>query len=217
MGSSLVAGMGTPPMKRPYVVGLTGGIANGKSTVAQYFQALGVPWVSADRIGKRLTEPGSPYLKAITEHFGKAILHPDGTLDRSRLRTLIFNQMLEKKWLENLLHPAIESNMLEEIKKIKAPYCLAEIPLLVETGKPLFVDRVLVIDVIEPTQVARLQQRDGIALSTAKHWLTQQSSRATRLQQADDILSNEGSLAALKKQVKILHQKYCQLADKHRQ
>ncbi|MDP6534810.1 MAG: dephospho-CoA kinase [Gammaproteobacteria bacterium] len=196
-----------------FVVGLTGGIGSGKSTVAEYFQALGVCLVDADLIARDVVEPGSAALDSIAQHFGSSILLQTGNLDRSQLRHIVFSQPQEKDWLEGLLHPLIGQCMQSRIANCKSLYCLLVSPLLLETDQKKLVDRVLVVDVSESNQLARTLARDGGDESTIRAIIDSQISRQTRLQHADDVLDNEQSLGRLNSAVATLHNKYLELAN----
>jgi dephospho-CoA kinase len=193
-------------------VGLTGGIASGKSTVAQVFAELGVPVIDADRIARRVVEPGSPGLQGVIARFGAGFLAPDGTLDRRALRELIFKDSDAKRDLEGILHPLIRAQMQRQAEATTGPYLILEIPLLAESGRPAGVDRVLVVDAAESDQVARLMARDGSSEQQAHAILAAQANRAERLRLADDILQNSGHPADLRHGVKRLHQRYLDLA-----
>lgn len=193
-------------------VGLTGGIASGKSTVAQLFAELGVPVIDADRIARRVVEPGSPGLQRVIVRFGAGFLAPDGTLDRRALRELIFKDSDAKRDLEGILHPLIRAEMQRQAEVTTGPYLILEIPLLAESGRPAGVDRVLVVDAEEPDQIARLRARDGSSEQQACAILAAQASRAERLRLADDILDNSGRPADLRHGVERLHRRYLDLA-----
>lgn len=189
------------------VVGLTGGIASGKTTVANLFQELGVPVIDTDQLAREAVKPGSIALKKIVEHFGQTILTTDNQLNRRCLRDIIFNQPTEKQWLEQLLHPIIRQAVMSNIEKITTPYCIVVIPLLVENNVN-YIDRVLVVDVDEAIQIQRVMTRDDISKDQAQAILNQQATRQQRLAKADDIIQNDNSLAELTKEVQRLHQTY---------
>ena len=194
-------------------VGLTGGIGSGKSTVAELFKKLGVSIIDADEIAHNITEPNTYSFESIVEHFGKAVVK-DKMLDRRALRDIIFNNLKERQWLENLLHPVIREAMKERIIKVDTPYCMLVIPLLAESNKIDFIDRVCVVDVPETLQIKRATQRDRASESDAKAILASQCSREKRLAIADDIIHNDGDLENLKDQVLTLHKKYLSLSEK---
>lgn len=193
-------------------VGLTGGIASGKSTVARLFAALGVPVIDTDDIARDVVAPGSALLAQIRAEFGEAVMAPDGSLDRRALRARVFGATdaatAARRRLEALTHPAIRAEMEARSARAGGPYQILAIPLLVEGGSRSHVDRVLVVDADEATQVRRLQARDGSTLAEARALLAAQADRATRLAAADDVIRNEGDLAALAAQVERLHGAY---------
>ncbi len=194
-------------------VGLTGGIASGKSTVGRLFTELGVPLIDADQVARDVVQPGEPALDAIAEHFGQASLTPEGTLNRPWLRQVIFADPAEKTWLEQLLHPLIFERIRTWLATQTAPYCILESPLLLEGNQKSLVDRVLVVDVPEPLQLERAMARDGSPPETLKAIMAAQSPRSFRLQHADDIILNDRSLEDLKHDVQTLHNHYLRLAD----
>lgn len=192
-------------------IGLTGGIASGKSTVAGMFAARGVPVIDADEIAHRLTRPGEPALREIADAFGADLLH-DGALDRRRLAERVFHNPSDRRRLEAILHPRIRDVMRTEAGRLAAAYCLLVIPLLVETGQRDLVDRLLVVDVDEQTQIDRIRRRDPRSEDEIRAILAAQAPRARRLAAADDVIANTGDLAALESQVENLHHKYLELA-----
>jgi dephospho-CoA kinase len=193
---------------RRYRVGLTGGIASGKSTVANLFAALGVTVVDTDQLAREVVAPGTPLLDAIAGKFGPEVLTADGSLDRAKLRTRIFVDPAEREWLEALTHPAIRALTDTRCDRASGPYCLVAIPLLVETGAADRFDRVLVVDCDPAAQLARLQARDGSTRAEAQRILDAQVSRAARLAAAHDVIRNDGDIAALSTQVERLHRQY---------
>lgn len=199
-----------------YVVGLTGGIGSGKSLIANLFAELGVPIVDADVVARTVVEKGSPLLAKIADHFSESVLNEKGELNRAYLRSYIFAHPTEKEWLNNLLHPAIRTEMLAKMQAVKAPYLLLVVPLLIENQLTTLCDRVLVVDVPMEVQIARTTERDGSALETVKQIIAAQVNRETRLQYADDVIENALPLAQnlvnLKAQVLQLHQRYLSLA-----
>lgn len=188
-------------------IGLTGGIGSGKSTLAELFAAKGIPVLDADLIARDLVEPGQPCLEAITLRFGKELLK-DGRLDRKRLREIVFAEPEQRRWLESLLHPMVYAEMQARIEKLSAPYCLLVIPLLLETGRRGFVDRLLVVDCPVEIQRRRVQLRDGCGAEEIERLLSSQISREERLAAADDIVENAGSAAELPGRVEQLHRRY---------
>jgi dephospho-CoA kinase len=196
-----------------YKVGLTGGIASGKSMAASLFSKLGVPIIDADLIARELVKPGRPALAEIVAAFGKEALATDGKLDRARLRKLIFHNEDLKSRLEAILHPRILQEMHRRAQRVPTPYCILVIPLLIETNQQETVDRVLVIDVPENIQRRRLQTRDGLSEAEIDVALRNQSTRAARLAAANDIIDNRSDVTALRRQIEHYHQKYLSLAS----
>jgi dephospho-CoA kinase len=201
-------------MTRPLRIGLTGGIASGKSTVTQRFAELGVPVIDADVASRSVVEPGKPGLAQVVQQFGVGVLHANGQIDRRALRDLIFKDSALRQALDTILHPLIRAEMEREADQATAPYVVMAIPLLVEGGgSAKRVDRVLVVDADEKLQMARLQARDGSSEEQARAILSSQASRATRLAAADDVLLNTRTVAELRQGVDRLHEKYLQLAQ----
>lgn len=202
---------------RPFRVGLTGGIASGKSTVARLFEALGVPVIDTDLLAREVVAPGQPALARIAERFGHGVLTADGSLDRAALRTLVFADPRARADLEQITHPAIRELLEERSRTAGGAYQIHVIPLLVETGaQQKRVDRVLVVDCSEELQIRRLQARDGSTVEQARSILSAQVSRAARLAVADDVILNEEALEPLRDQVSALHTRYLQLASQAR-
>jgi dephospho-CoA kinase len=189
-------------------IGLTGGIASGKSTVANLFAALGVPIVDTDVLAREVVAPGTPLLRKITDHFGMQVQCGDGSLDRHELRKRIFEDPEQRRWLEALLHPAIRELTDARCKTAAGPYVIVAIPLLVETSGEARFDRVLVVDCEPELQLARLTARDGSTREEAERMLAAQAPRAARLAVADDVIHNDGDLAQLRDQVEKLHFQY---------
>jgi dephospho-CoA kinase len=198
---------------RVYRVGLTGGIASGKSTAAKFFGALGVPILDSDSIAREVVEPGQPPLERLIERFGRSILTPDGHLDRPALRAIVFSDPKARADLEALTHPAIGEAMQSRSAAAGGPYQILVIPLLVEKNLRANVDRVLVIDCEEGQQLRRLQARDGSTLVQAQAILNAQVSRAARLQAADDVIHNDADMSRVRDQVAALHARYLELAQ----
>ncbi len=193
-------------------IGLTGGIGSGKSTVSDIFQSLGVPVIDSDLIAREVVQPGEPGLEGIIQHFGTGILQPDGSLDRQRLRNLVFDDETARKQLEQILHPLIRQRSQQQLATLNTPYAILAIPLLVETGLADSVDRVLVVDCPESVQIERICSRDGINPDQAQAILAAQCSRKQRLEAADDIIDNNQSIDGLTQAVASLHQHYLSLA-----
>ena len=195
-------------------IGLTGGIASGKSTVSQRFIELGVPVIDADVAARAVVLPGTPGLGQIVQRFGEGILSANGELDRRALRELIFNDSASRRDLDAMLHPLIRAHMESQAAAALGPYLVMAIPLLVEGGSSRErIDRVLVVDVDEDEQLERAQTRDGISMQQARAILGSQASRAARLAAADDVLLNAGTVAELRQAVDRLHQEYLKLAQ----
>lgn len=199
------------------VIGLTGGIAAGKTAVADRFAALGAAIIDADALSRTVVAPGSDGLQAVIDTFGRTILGEDGTLDRDRLRRHIFSDDAARDALERILHPRIRALVDQRIAATRQrddPYCITVIPLLFETGMDSRCDRVLVVDAPEAAQIARLQARDDTDEATARSILERQSGRQQRLQRADDIIDNGDDISsdALGARVETLDREYRRLA-----
>lgn len=194
-----------------FKIGLTGGIASGKTTIEQLFQKLGVPVLDADLIARDLVEPNKPAFASIIGHFGSSFIK-DGCLDRAMLRKLIFNDPLERKWLESILHPLIYSELQERSNNLESDYCIMVIPLLLENGRSDFVNRILLVDCPEYMQHQRLASRDGLNDEEISKILAAQMKRQDRLKAADDILENINDIEQLFCQVKELHKTYSSMA-----
>ena len=201
---------------RAYRVGLTGGIASGKSTAAKFFGALGVPILDSDQIARDVVEPGQPPLGQLVERFGPSILTPDGHLDRPALREIVFSDPMARADLEALTHPAIGAAMEARSAAAGGPYQILVIPLLVEKNLSAHVDRVLVVDCEEQLQLKRLRAREGSTLEQARAILNAQASRAARLKAADDVIHNDTDMNAVREQVAALHARYLDLAQQPR-
>jgi dephospho-CoA kinase len=197
---------------RPFRVALTGGIASGKSTVADLFAALGVPVIDTDVIAREVVEPGRPALAQVAEAFGADVLDADGRMDRKRMRERIFTDADARRRLQAILHPAIRAEMERQSQAAGGPYQVLVIPLLAEGGRRDHVDRVLLVDVPEELQIQRVMWRDGVSHQQAQASLDAQATRAQRLEMADDVLRNTGRVDDLREQVAKLHQRYLALA-----
>jgi len=195
------------------IIGLTGGICSGKSTVATLFAELGTPVIDADIIARELVEPGQPALQEIITQFGSEILDSGGKLDRNLLRNRIFSHTEDRKKLEAILHPRIRERMAVLTRNTQAPWCIQVIPLLIETGQAKHVNHVLVVDASEADQKRRLAQRDHSNAEQIAAMLDIQTDRQQRLQMADDVINNNGTLDELHKQVIHLHHKYALLSQ----
>ena len=201
---------------RAFRVGLTGGIASGKSTAANYFGALGVPILDSDQVAREVVEPGQPSLERLVERFGRSILTSDGHLDRPALREIVFSDPKARADLEALTHPAIGAAMEARSAAAGGPYQILVIPLLVEKNLGSHVDRVLVVDCDEQRQIARLRERDGSSAQQAQAILDAQVPRVVRLKAADDVITNDSDRRAVEKQVATLHTRYLKLAAQPR-
>ncbi|HUO82872.1 MAG TPA: dephospho-CoA kinase [Gammaproteobacteria bacterium] len=197
----------------PIRIGLTGGIASGKSLVAEAFAALGVPVIDTDVLARDVVRPGSAALERVAAEFGADVIDTGGALDRARLRELVFGDARRRRRLEALLHPAIVAEMDRRAAESTAPYLLLVIPLLVETGFEGRVDRVLVVDCPEAVQLERLMARDGESAASAQCMLAAQVSRSERLAAADDVIDNSGTREAARANVAALHERYLRLAS----
>jgi dephospho-CoA kinase len=197
---------------RTYRIGLTGGIASGKSTAAKFFGALGVPILDSDQIARDVVEPGQPPLERLVARFGPSILTADGHLDRPALRDIVFSDPMARADLEALTHPAIGAAMEARSAAAGGPYQVLVIPLLVEKNLSSHVDRVLVVDCGEELQLRRLRDRDGSTPEQAQAILGAQAPRAARLRAADDVITNEADMSAVQDQVAALHARYLELA-----
>lgn len=200
----------------PLVVGVTGGIGCGKSTICREFAALGAPVVDTDEVAREVVAPGTAGLAAIVERFGKDILTADGTLDRRRLRSIVFADESSRLWLESLLHPLIRARTAEHVRASAFAYCLVCIPLLVERGGGNRVDRVLVIDCPPETQIARVMARDKLTAPEVEAIMRTQATRAERLAAADDVIENIGDVETVRPAIRALHRQYLDLAQRTR-
>lgn len=196
-------------------IGLTGGIGSGKSTVAEIFARRGTPIIDTDVIARKLVEPGQPALEEIARHFGSSVLDASGQLNRSHLADLVFSNATERSALESILHPRIRVTVMEQLAALDAPYCIVVVPLLLETGSlKTIVDRVLVIDCPEAQQIARVASRDHLSEARIHAVMRAQLTRKERVAQADDVIVNDGDIAALESAVAHLHDRYLALAAK---
>ena len=188
------------------IIGLTGGIGSGKSTVANEFKALGIEVVDADLVAREVVAPGQPALAEIELYFGQEVINGDGELNRAKLRQVIFSSDQKKQWLNNLLHPIIREALLTQLAQARSQYVILEAPLLLENKLTQYTDFTLVVDVPETLQVERAMQRDNNSRSQIQAIIDAQISRQERRQQADYVIDNsKPDLVALKEQVKMLH------------
>ncbi|WP_296936550.1 dephospho-CoA kinase [uncultured Marinobacter sp.] len=191
------------------VIGLTGGIGSGKSTVARLFGELGVHWVDADDVAREVVEPGTTALAEIAEHFGEDILTSEGSLDRAQLRGIVFEKPEERAWLEALLHPIIREELIRQLspENYQLPYVLLVSPLLLETDQHELVDRIIVIDVPKDVQLERTMARDTNSRAQVERIIAAQMSREDRLARADEVIDNDRPLEDVTRQVRELHER----------
>ncbi|RMN94659.1 Dephospho-CoA kinase [Pseudomonas coronafaciens pv. coronafaciens] len=201
----------THPDQKPWILGLTGGIGSGKSAAAQCFINLGIDTVDADHAARWVVEPGRPALEQIATHFGNGVLQASGELDRGALRKLIFENAEQRRWLEALLHPLINQEIVSHLAKAKSPYAILVSPLLIESGQSRMVKRLLVIDVPQRMQIERTMLRDGSSQEQVEAILKVQIQREDRLRHADDILVNDRDHNWLVSEVERLHHFYLTL------
>ena len=195
------------------IVGITGGIGSGKSAVTDRFEALGVTVVDADLAARVIVEPGRPALDAIADHFGEHLLLEDGNLDRAALRKLVFADEEQRKWLEQLTHPLIGQEILDQLAASTSPYTLLSSPLLLETSQKDLADLLVVVDVPEEVQLARTMARDDNDEAQVRRIMAAQMAREERLSRADIVIDNSRSLAALDDVVAELHKEFLQRAE----
>ena len=199
--------MDSEPVKTARI-GLTGSIGSGKSTVAGIFRRLGIQIIDADQVARELTRPGSREFDRIVEYFGDGIVNPAGNMDRARLGRIVFSDSQKRSVLESILHPPVRERMHRQIKPSVYGYCILEIPLLIETGQYQDMDRVIVVTCKRKTKTERLFTDRGISIATIDRILATQTDEQTRIQCADDVIDNDGTLAELENQVDHLHEKY---------
>lgn len=197
----------------PLIIGLTGGIGSGKSEASKRFAERGVLVVDADVVAREVVEPGKPALMQIAEHFGTDILDAKGSLQRGKLREIIFSNSTEKQWLESLLHPIINAEIRRQLAAATSPYAILASPLLLETRQFELVDRILVIDASEQQQLERASKRDKNNEGQIKVIMQTQLSRQERCARATDIIQNHSSIDELGGQVEKFHQLYLELAQ----
>ena len=197
-----------------FIVGLTGGIGSGKTTVANLFADLGVVLVDADIVAREVVSPGSEGLAVIVEHFGAEILLSDGHLDRSMLRERIFNNDEERLWLNGLLHPLIRETMLKNCKEAQSNYVIMVVPLLFENGLDRLVHRTLLVDISPQLQQQRTMARDDVSAKQVQNIIGSQATRAEKLSKADDVIDNQGEISALKCKVNALNSLYLKICGK---
>ncbi|SFM41699.1 dephospho-CoA kinase [Marinobacter zhejiangensis] len=192
------------------IIGLTGGIGSGKSTVARLFGELGVHWVDADDVARQVVEPGTPALAQIHQHFGDEVITSEGELDRAALRTIVFRDPDQRGWLERLLHPLIRQELQRQLTPSDndLPYTMLVSPLLLETDQQALVKKVVVVDVPVETQVERTMQRDNNDRSQVERIIAAQIPREERLTKADEVIDNRAPLDDVKQQVEAIHKKF---------
>lgn len=195
-----------------FVVGLTGGIGSGKSAVSSRLAEKNIPVIDADIVAREVVEPGEPALATIAKRFGEAVLQKDGTLDRAKLRTIVFANEKQRNWLEQLLHPVIRDRILTTLENLDGPYAVLASPLLLETDQHLLVNHVVVVDVTEAVQINRTIARDNSSEEQVRAIIAAQMSQAERLSRADTVLDNSGDKQLFDKQVATLHKQLLQLA-----
>ena len=198
--------------EQKFIVGVTGGIGSGKTTVTNMFAEKQIDIVDADLVARDVVVPGSEGLLAIEKHFGKSVLNAKGALDRSMLRQIIFADEQKKLLLNNLLHPLIRQEMLNQLAQTSSQYAILSAPLLFENGLDKWVNRSLAVDISEETQLQRTLARDGGNSNTVKNIISSQISRKDRLEKADDIIDNSKDIADLAQQVERLHKQYLDLS-----
>lgn len=194
------------------IVGLTGGIGSGKSTVGKLFARLGVPVISADEIAHELLTHNHAVYQAVSNRFGDSLLDTEQQIDRRKLRNMIFSNPAEKQWLEDLMHPLIKQEIIQHVKNFVYPYCVVEIPLLLEVGWQDLVDRILTIDCSEELQMQRATSRDGNVDPNIAAIIATQITRKERKAASNDVVENSGDLNHLSKRVEDLHHHYLELA-----
>ena len=196
-----------------FSVGLTGGIASGKTTVSDLFAERQVPIIDTDLISRELLQPGERAFRQVIEHFGDSLLDDGGRIDRALLRRIVFNDRREKSWLEAMLHPLIFQRSHDAMSRhTRAAYVMVVIPLLFETNFQALVDRILVVDCPAEIQIDRLIKRDRIDIELARKMLAQQLSNDERVRRAHDVIHNDSDRSGLERQVQQLHEMYLQLA-----
>ena len=199
------------------IVGLTGGIGSGKSTVAEAFRQLGIDTVDADQASRKVVEPGMPALAAIAEHFGGEIIQSDGNLDRAALRQIIFTDPVQKQWLESLLHPLIRDWIVQQLQASTSPYVILESPLLFETDQYQLVDKTVLVDVPVELQIERACARDDNQADQIQRIIDAQLPRQEKLSRADLVLDNSPPLDSLALRVAALHETLLSLANNKEQ
>ena len=200
-------------MSKSIKIGLTGGIASGKTTVSNFFKQFGTKVIDADVISHQVTKPDGTAFQEIISSFGSSVLDENGLIDRKKMRKIIFDDVSKKEMLERIIHPKVREEMFNLASQSNDHYLIVSVPLLVETGMNEMMDRTLVVDCSEETQIERLMHRDKITLGEAKSILRNQTNRSTRLKTADDLIVNEKNvtLNELEKEVLELNKRYSKL------
>ena len=197
-----------------YCIALTGGIASGKSTVADLFSHYGIPILSADSIAKQVSNKGGPCFNAIVDYFGVQFLDSKtGDLNRKMLRKIIFKDSKKRLWLEKLTHPIIQDKIKKAISNAQGPYCLIEIPLLVKHCQYHYISRILLVTTTKSIQISRIQSRDKTSVADAIAIMKAQPDEKQRIENADDIIHNDNNMESLQKSVYNLHKKYLSLSS----
>ncbi|MGB2105360.1 MAG: dephospho-CoA kinase [Glaciecola sp.] len=197
------------------IIGLTGGIGSGKSSVSEDFEKLGITVVDADIIARDVVNVGTTALAAIHARFGDNVLLDNGQLNREQLRTVVFSEKKHKQWLDNLLHPLIRTEMVQQTRAASSCYCILSVPLLIENKLTGLVDKVVVVDVDEKLQLSRACARDDSDESIIRNIMASQTDRATRLKVADYVINNNASKRELMTQVQQLHETFTQLSTEN--
>ncbi len=205
-----------PSASRPLRIGLTGGIASGKTTVANFFADLGVPIIDTDVIARDVVAKGAPALAQIRADFGDSVFNEDGVLDRKAMRKLVFSDDSKRRQLEGILHPRIREAAVVQAQAVTDPYMIIVVPLLVGSPMKAFMDRALVVDCGENVQLRRLLARDTENEAQARRMIAAQTSREERLAIADDVLVNDTDLDQTRRQVGALHHRYLELSNSNR-
>lgn len=196
-----------------FAVGLTGGIGSGKTTISDLFAELGADVIDTDEIARDLSRKGQPAVRQIEKRFGPEVIAKDGSLDRDRMRELVFSDPDARTALQRILHPLIRAEVQRRIAASGKPYALVVVPLLVESRGYDFADRVLVVDCTEEQQIARVMQRSGLPRDQVEAIMATQANRKERLAAADDVINNDGAITALRSQVEKLHRRYLTLSE----
>lgn len=191
-----------------FIVGVTGGIGAGKTAVTDIFQQLGIDVVDADVVAREVVQPGKPALAQLIDVFGEQMIQPDGELNRAKLRQLVFTDGAAKQQLNDIMHPAIRTELTQQLQQAKSAYAILAAPLLLENNLQSYINSLVVVDVPEELQLARASSRDQVQVQQIKAIMSSQCSRQQRLEQADHVIDNSGPLLALNEQVEDLHQQF---------